>query len=574
MCGIVGIINTNKKNVEYISPAIKLLSHRGPDNEGIFISKDSTIGLAQTRLSIIDLSSGGNQPMKKHNLTLVFNGEIFNYKSLQEELVAQGYTFISTSDTEVLLSAFDYWGINCLQKLNGFFAFILFDEKKNETFIVRDRLGVKQLVYTKKGNQIIAASESKAIFVFPDIKKQPNLDVIESDLIFGFYGDRHDTYFKDIYHLEPGKYLHISNNKIKKYTYWDIMVGNSQQSVTYYENELYRLLNDSIKLRLTADCQISSLLSGGIDSSLITQLAANNTSEKIDCFTIKYKDLETEDYKKARLLVNKNGNLLPHDIEIYPSNFNLDSVDRTVYHMEEMLQDSAYISVFRNYEEIKKNHIKVVLNGQGADEIWLGYYDFYDFLKFSNEKLEPTKFEEYWNKKYFLKDFTDETRNKKIIKQNILRNYQPYFTNKDILNSLIAFSIKTHLQNMIMQEDRLSMANSVECRVPFLDFRIVELAMQIPSEIKILDKREKYLLRRIGKKILPKEIYNRKKEIFPIPPSSYNEHISRYLSPSYLLKSSLIKKILKKNRINLDKVSESDRWKLFTLTRFEKVFFN
>lgn len=589
MCGIVGIYNSkNKINGNTLSKMINALQHRGPCAHSIISEFGDRLGLGNARLALIDLHNRSDQPLEIDNYFITFNGEIYNHKELRKELKKLGYIFKTFSDTEVIIRSFQRWGIKALSKFNGCFAFILFDKKNKKLFVVRDPIGKKQIVYTQASNRDwVFASEVKSLLKHPFVKTEPNIDRFIADMIFKFFSDKNETHFKKIYHIPAGYYFEFDlgkNSKQELKKYWDInkisFETYSKNNINEIINKLENLLENSVKLRMDADVEIGSILSGGIDSSLITRIASDYHNQKhktpFHCFTIKYNCGENKDLKNAKLLCSKMQNVKLHEIEINEK-IPIDEFDQVTYALEEPLLDKVFIPQFLNYKNAKKVGLQAVINGQGADELWLGYLFFYDLLKLSPEKINFSGLKQYWYNHFKFADFikSKEVKNKinEIISYNIEKNFIPY-CNTDKLESLVNFSIKTHLQAMFMQEDRLSMANSVEVRLPHVDLRIVNLALSVPSKLKILDKKEKYLLRKVGKKLLPKKIYNRRKMAFPDPPSRYDRKIETFFNKREAMDSEIISEIFKGDKNSFFyKLPLRDRWVLLAISRMEKVFF-
>ena len=583
MCGIIGIINKSNKAVdpEILKRMSNKIAHRGPDSDGIYISDNKRIGLAHRRLSLVDISSRGNQPMSKHNLVIVFNGEIYNFREIRKELESFGYTFTSSSDTEVILSAFDKWKIGCLDKFNGPFAFILYDQKNSEIFIARDRLGEKPLYYTQISDTILAASEIKALAQYPGVTLSPNLNRIKMDLIFNFWADKEESYFEGINSVQPGFYIRVNSLGVHKIKYWDLIAENNLAKIdmsrtkinTYVEN-MYELLVEATKMRINADVGIGSMLSGGVDSSLITTIAAKYSSNPIECFTLFHENSDDEDYKCAQLLEKEIPNIVDYPVPIRKESFTVDKIDYIINQMEEVLLDKIYVYVNNNYKQAKKHGLKTVINGQGSDEITLGYYKYYAFMQSEPISFEKDNFIKFWCDQYFLKEYTDKNNVMDLVIHNLEKAYFPYMSN-DLLNSVSIFGIKTHLLGLLAQEDKLSMSEGVECRTVFTDYRFAEEFVKIPSIIKILDGREKYLIREIAKKILPSEIVNREKLGFPNFDDRSNEIINEIINDPDFRKSKIINSIVSKKMFdNIDKLPDGKRWKLANLFRFEKVFFS
>jgi asparagine synthase (glutamine-hydrolysing) len=275
----------------------------------------------------------------------------------------------------------------------------------------------------------------------------------------------------------------------------------------------------------------------------------------------------------AKLLAATSSNILHRPVRIEIDDVQTDAIDHVIYHMEEVLLDKAYYSIYRNYLTAHKAGLKVVLNGQGSDEVWLGYYNIYPFIRKFQDKLTLTDFSAYWLEQFSLKNYAHTSQLQAVITNHLT----PHFGTGNLspLDAMVAFGTRTHLQSMLVQEDRLSMASSVECRVPFVDYRVISLAMQVPSTLKLLDGREKYLIRKLGESFLPAPIYKRHKAVLPDMPDHFGQIADEAISHGTIQKSHLLKELFSKALSNdLQSLSASDKWKLFSLSRFEKVFFN
>lgn len=576
MCGVVGQISQKTVDQCTLEKMTHALAHRGPDGTATCLLHDGQVGLGHTRLKVIDLSDAADQPMHKHGRTVVFNGEIYKFIELRAELIGKGYTFQTSSDTEVLISAFDAWGIGALQKLNGDFAFILC-QPDGEIIAARDRMGVKQLLYSIVPDGVVLASEAKALFKHPEIRAEPDMQTILSDLTFGFWSDKTDTYFKGIKHVPPGTYLRIKNGSVTLHEYWEFRAAGylhaappDVSEATLVDN-IHATFLDSVRQQTISDAPLGVLLSGGLDSSLIATAVVRETDKPITAFTLEYPGERLEDLEMAQLLARTIG-LEQKLVQVLPEDVNEHRIDQLTYHMEEALWDMAYISVNANYRAAREQGIKVILNGQGADELWLGYYDFYDLYRLPADQYEKSAFAEHWFARSFLRGLVDEKRLRDTIETNLTRNYDPYLGMDDPLARITAFSANTHLQSMLMQEDRLAMAEGVECRVPFLDYRLVELSFAATSALKLKDDREKYLLRKIGENLLPEPILRRKKSIFPIP-TRRDPSLSREFMIGRIQASPLVKELLSGEFDTLDSLPINNIWKLYALARLDNVFF-
>lgn len=582
MCGISALIS-KKPDIEdrQLVSMNNLMKHRGPDGHGIYISKNRKIGFGSRRLSLVDLSPKGSQPMTKHSRTIVFNGEIYNFREINKELRERGYSFTSHSDTETILSSFEEWGIECLQKFNGAFAFVLHDHNTQDIYIVRDRIGEKPLYYTETNDFYLFASELKAFMSIPAVKLSPDIDTIKSNLIFHFWSDREATYFKNIYSLLPGRYIKITNGKFRITEYWDIQVSDEvhykqeDKAISNNTYTIYELLKDATKIRLAADCEVGSLLSGGIDSSLITTIAAKITPYPIKCFTLRMEENVDEDFRHAKELVNRLSNVEHIPVTIDDNVFSQRNLDRVTRHLEEVVLNRISLYVNANYKTARSHGLKAVLNGQGSDEITLGYYNYYDFLHFNTETFTYNNFSKYWYEQFTLKEYMPRKDTMRLIDYNLKRNYLPY-ASKDKLNSVSAFGLKTHLLNILNHEDRFSMAERVECRTVFTDYRIIEKLMSIPSKYKIYDGREKYLIRKLGEKYLPLQITKREKLGFPDFSSHLEKSlISKIMSSPNLNNSYLLNQIFDKSIFSYTShLPLPIQWKIASIYNFEKVFLN
>jgi len=582
MCAIAAIISKKTALSEKLLLSMNdSMKHRGPDGHGIYLSTDRKIGFGHQRLSLVDLSSNGKQPMTKHNRTIVFNGEIYNFREINKQLGEKGYSFFSHSDTETILSAFEEWGIDCLSKFNGAFAFILHDRNTQDIYIVRDRIGEKPLYYTQTNDYFLFASEIKAFMAVPGVKLTPDIDTIRTNLIFHFFADKEATYFKNISSLLPGHYMKINKKKLfYTHKYWDIQLSDEvryvdeKQRVSKDIGSIYKLFEDAVRIRLAADCEVGSLLSGGIDSCLITAVAAKISKYPIKCFTLSKKNHIDEDSKFAKELIRSTKNLKHIQVAITDEVFSEENLDRATRYLEEPLLNKISLYVNTNYKTARSYGLKTVLNGQGSDEITCGYYNYYDYLQSNDDVFKYNNFSKFWYEQFSFKKYMPKKESLRLIDANLKKNYLPYVS-KDMLNSILAFGVKTHLLNILNHEDRFSMAESVECRTVFTDYRLIEKLMKIPSKYKILDGREKYLVRKLGEKLLPKGIIKRNKMGFPNLSGNLEKLlINNIVSSQGFKKSTLLNQIFNKSVFSqISHMSLMQQWKLISLYRFEQVFF-
>jgi asparagine synthase (glutamine-hydrolysing) len=563
MCGIVGWKSKRKIDKNKIVKMANSIAHRGPDGEGYYYSSDNTLALAHKRLSIID-PEHGQQPMYSPSgeVVVTFNGAIYNFLELRRELISLGAPIKTYSDTEVLLYSYLEWGEKCIDKFNGMFAFVIHDKRKHILFGARDRLGEKPLYYFHNNENFIFASEIKAILASNEVKANLNNESLHEYLTFQYYLDN-NTLFDNIVKLKPGHFF-ILNEKtmhLNVQEYWDISYDkeHEEQSEEYYVDKLRSLINDSIALRLRADVPLGSHLSGGIDSSAVASLNAlrlgNNI--KLETFTGKFAEGLDYDETKFALKVSKNINSNYNEIVIKDTDF-LESIEDIVYYMDEL---QAGPGVFSQYQVAKhaSKKVKVVLGGQGGDEIFLGYtrylIAYYEKMLKRNISESGQYYQNILNNmtpnlfqmngyqpmmQDFFADglFEDDARryfrltnrfssNESIFSKDFLQKdynsfekFNKIFSKYDtsIANKMSYYDLKTFLPSLLHVEDRTSMAHGLESRVPLIDHRIIEFAANIPVHIKFKDGITKYLPRKIFKNIIPNSILDRKdKKGFPTP---------------------------------------------------------
>jgi asparagine synthase (glutamine-hydrolysing) len=585
MCGIVTIYSPNKRvDEDILKRATLSLKHRGPDAQNWKFYEHETLGIGHTRLSLVDLSSNANQPLEIGDYVISFNGEIYNYLSLRKELQQAGFIFKTSSDTEVIIHAIQHWELElALSKFNGCFAFVLYNKKDKTLRVVRDPLGEKQLVYTitKQGDWIFA-SEIKALLTHPNVPKEPNLDRFTEELIFNMYADPDKTFFKDIQYVPAGSYFTFNLNTAtlpihKKY--WDIhqkiLPKYTQKDLDNIIDEVYSLLDDSVRLRLQADCSVGTILSGGLDSSFISVIAAGHTS--LEAFTAYYDQKQNRDLTNARIVTQHNQAIKLNEI-LVDNNHTSEEILQLTAVIEEPLIDKVGISMNSLYRSVKEHNLKTVLNGQGSDEQWLGYLFADQIFGLPKNTYTRQNFATYWYDSSYFTDHILDTqqikRTKEIIYHNLEKTFFAYEC-KNHLDTLVRFGLKTHLSSIFRMEDKYAMNNSVEVRLPYTDLRLVKLALSIPSKLKLHDKREKYILRTAGEKILPSSITKRKKQGFPHPPANYDSKIEKILVNSNNRRHKIVDEIFKNtNRTNFEqKLPIRERWILKAIDLMEELYF-
>ena len=540
MCGISGFISlSNLSNSETVIKKMnEAIAHRGPDGEGYFIGTGFTFG--HRRLSIIDLSQAGHQPM--HYLdryTITYNGEIFNYAELKQELEVKGYIFKTQTDTEVIMAAYDSWGTGCLNMFNGMWAFVIYDKVRNEFFISRDRFGKKPLYFSQTNDTFIFSSDIKAILQYPKIKPEPNLSYLKRYLASGPKEHLLETTIVGIYKFPQASYL-VATHKdliacIQPKIFWTINPNLSREKVCAekakeYAQKYYDLLFDSVRLRLRADVKVGSALSGGLDSSSIVylvnqQLKVLGKSDLQETFSSVYKSEGTEDCDESEYINLIADFLKVNSNQIEPKEEDIPSEHaKLIFHMENP-PESSCMSGWHTFKKVSETDVTVTLDGQGADEQLAGYTGYIQTYLVS---LSISEF--YKELPYYRSHFHSKTIVINLAVSNILRNilgrrgYLFLFNTilqkeryADLNQSLVE-SIQTSLLNLITWADRESMAFSIESRMPFMDYRLVEFLASIPGCYKIHRGWTKYIARLAFDKKLPDEIVWRKDKMgWPIP---------------------------------------------------------
>lgn len=558
MCGIVGY--SAKKNVDD-TKLINSLNHRGPDSHGLihYDFSDSKVVLGHTRLSILDLSEKGNQPMTDLSglITLVFNGEIYNFQELKKEFLGD-YTFISETDTEVILQLYIKFGITFIEKLNGDFAFSILDKRTNKIYLVRDRVGVKPLYYSFFNGDFIFASEIKSLFEF-GIPREIDRTEIQNFLIFK-YSPQESTLIKEVKRLKPGTFLEFDIDKKTHFikTFWKLKKNPIYEKLTYSEakKEFARLIEDAVKIRLIADVPIGSFLSGGIDSSIIAYYLKNHPEIKHYCAVKEQKDIlkegTTSDGFYAEKLA-KEWNLNLQKIAISSKETNEELIQKTLFYSDDLIADGSQIPSFLICKEASKSS-KVILSGMGADELFLGYAGHQLSLiasyldKFPSGLKKPLlrkmskinqgkgkflayrrylhkfgKYASFGKLKFAYLNIVGDFQNAAEVYEGgndkttpILNSY--FLNDNDTFDAIFKFEYENFLQKNLHYLDRMSMANSIESRVPFLDHRLIELAYSLPRSYKLSRfGKTKVMLKDVFASKLPAYIIKRRKAGFGMP---------------------------------------------------------
>lgn len=554
MCGIVGAISSEKLiNRAELQRAAEAIKHRGPDAQGIWISDNGCFGLAHRRLSVIDLQASANQPMisEDKSAVIVFNGEIYNFLFLKQELSKAGIQFITNSDTEVLLQAYKYWGKECVQKIDGMFAFAILDLQRKELFLARDRSGEKPLYFIHSEKHFLFASEIKALFEFSSFNKKINFNSLEYALMFG-YVPSGTSIFKDVCKLLPGDSAtyYIESDKLKRQQYWrmnqcpQVQCDNEDEWV----NKCEQLLEKSVKQQLFADVPIGILLSGGIDSSLVTALAARS-SNNLNTFTVTFPGEGKFDETKHASSIARYFSTRHHEI---PSDQIAPTILPTLAaQFDEPMFDSSAIPAYYVTKAVRK-HCTVALGGDGADEVFGGYQSNIQALRISKyaNLLRFTGLKTL--SEYLLNHLSEGYKGKQLLSYlsanyhqdvPIMANYlgsesisilfgkkmptgvdsyqkrkSQIARNQSLLARCMLLDFEQYLpEDILVKMDRMSMLNSLEIRSPFLSSEILSFSQTIPNDLKADTHSSKILLRKLAKKILPKDFDLNRKQGFSIP---------------------------------------------------------
>ncbi len=539
MCGISGFIDP-KLSVEeanvVILDMLKSISHRGPDSSKTFIS--SPLAFGHNRLSIIDLSADGDQPMSYYDCTIVFNGEIYNYIEVRNELKALGYNFVTQSDTEVILAAYNKWGKKCVEKFVGMWAFALWDNKLNELFCSRDRFGIKPFYYLLKDGRFYFGSEYKALKKSPIFSSELNLDQISRGLQLGWVCYADETYYSELHSLPAACNMVFKNGNVVTEKYWEIdvtkkFVGSEEEKKATFKS----LFMDSIMLHMRADVEVGGCLSGGLDSSSIAASVSKLFPEQqFKTFTIYYEGKgEVDERPWVNEVLKQNKNLV--DFSYSPSQSEIpEGFENTLYHADVPITGSSPVSQYFVMKLAGKQKIKVILDGQGADEYLAGYmHSFYRLtgglfkkLKFGSMLFEFNKhvgMQKFSLKKkvdVFAKSVYSGFQSEDALYQMEYKNYYPFLSNRsernfslekqngsNLNNFLYHLLFNTSLPSLLHFEDRNSMAFSIESRVPFLDHRLVEFVFSLDDDDKLSSGITKKILRNSMEGILPDAIKNR-----------------------------------------------------------------
>lgn len=592
ICGTVGIID--KILLEKMCHAIR---HRGPDDSGYFI--DSGIGLGHRRLSIIDLKSG-RQPMQNEDgsIWIVFNGEIYNFMSLKDELEKKGHRFHTASDTEVIVHAYEEFGESCPEHLTGMFAFAIWDNLRKTLFLARDRLGKKPLYYTINGDRLLFASEIKSIIQYGEVKREVDITALRQYLTFG-YVPAPRTMFAGINKLPAGCTLTFDDGKSTIRKYWDLNIGAvpaQRLPEEHYVEQVRQLFTEAVRCRLMSEVPLGAFLSGGLDSSSVVAVMSRLKDEPVKTITASFEEGGSYDETRYARLVAEHFGTEHHEVVLGSKDIGL--LPEVIWHFDEPVLDASAFPEYMIAEKAKK-YVTVVLVGEGSDELFLGYAQhrllprmhsyqkvfpgfiknglvpaaaralagivpsrkarrYLDFISNMGRALGDRR-EMY---RTLIARFTEPEKQRLVTASPEVEDpLMPFFTGDDLLGNMQSFEIKVNLpENYLMNVDKMTMAHAIEARAPFLDHRLVEYAASMPAGMKLRGSDEKYVLKKMMTGILPGEILRRKKHPFTVPIVDWFEKDLKELTAHLLTKERVeeqgyfnhdyVRKVLSKSNPN------------------------
>jgi asparagine synthase (glutamine-hydrolysing) len=583
MCGICGmaVSASSARTIEEtrLRAMSDTLTHRGPDDAGIYIS--GRVGLAHRRLSIVDLG-GGHQPMANEDETIhiVYNGEVYNHADLRPDLERRGHIYRSVSDTETIIHLYEEYGASAVERLRGMFAFAIWDQARQTLLLARDRLGIKPLYYyLSDDGTIFFASEIKALIEAGGVKPEINYYTL-SDYLANRYTSGEETLFRGVKRLLPGHTLVWSNGHAKIERYWELSFRKSEHSLTDSQcvEQFTEMFDTSVRLRLMADVPLGMFLSGGIDSSAIAAAMSSMVIDPIKTFSVAFAEREANELEYARV-VARAFKTDHHEVVVSPEEF-FDALPRLVYQEDEPIAHPSSVALYF-VSRLAADHVKVVLTGEGSDELLAGYgkysralynlkigrayrnltpapfriavariIDNADGRSWLGRKLKRTflciepEIEDIYFDNFSVFSRRAQQRLLTADARARMPRIDPYRTAIDhintsdarsLLDQMLAADMKTYLHELLMKQDQMSMAASIESRVPFLDHKLVEFAASLPTSMKLRGLQTKYILRRAMKGKLPPEILSRKKMGFPVPVGKWLRSAFTHVVDEYVL---------------------------------------
>ena len=525
MCGIFGYVDTNNNRIldETLQCMGESIQHRGPDGQGCYHDESHAIALGNQRLAILDIEHG-QQPFisDDNNIVVVQNGEIFNHVELAQELAEDGYFCKTHCDTEVILRLYERDGIDFVSKLNGMFAIAIYDKTQSAVFLIRDRVGEKPLYFFNNTTQTVFASEIKAIL---KAVKQPELDYQALNNFLAFnYVPPPLTIFENIKHVMPGHWLRITTQGIEENCWWDItkIITVNKTELEWIE-EFNSILADAVKIRLRADVPFGAFLSGGVDSSTVVGLMSQNLKQPVKTFSIGFNDPRYDESPFAQAAAERFHT--NHTLQIVDPNL-IDLWPMATYHCDQPHGDVSFLPTYK-VAQLASEHVKMVLTGDGADELFAGYDKYKTFFAEDINGLSNEEFQESYTKNILL---FDSKERKKLFSKNSLKKISVIDSrqtlkhlyeksiNMDRINQALYIDTMLLLSgNNLVKPDRMGMAASIENRSPFLDYRMIELAFSMPGTLKLKSGETKYIYKKAVTPLIGEELAYRRKQMFTVP---------------------------------------------------------
>ena len=603
MCGIAGLVTKDKNKDKLVKKMSKRIEHRGPDGEGYYFDDD--IALAHRRLSIIDLSTG-DQPIYNEDKTIVtiFNGEIYNYQELRDELIKEGHKFKTKSDTEVLVHGYEAWHTDLPKHLRGMFAFAIYDKNKKELFLALDNFGIKPLYYAYMNDTFMFASEVKAFIDLPMFNKELNKDILQTYLEFSFVPTT-ETFFKGVYRLDAGTSLLFKDNNLLLNKYFKLDFKDSNISYEDAVDKISKVMAESVSKHLISDVEVGSFLSSGIDSSYIVSLA-----KPAKTYTVGYDVAKYDEIKYAKDLADKLN--INNTSKVIKKEEYMKEIPNIMYYLDEPTSDPAAISLYF-VAKLASKDVKVVLSGEGADEFFGGYnyyreevdLKFYNkipyFIRHAIGKVASI-FPEMYGFNFLVRrgeklenSYIGVNRNfsekmaKKVLKDKyslkgieVTKDVYQEFKDYSNINKMQAIDINFWLmKDILLKADRMTMASSLEGRVPFIDKEVFKVASSLPLDYKVTKENTKVALRDAAKRVIPTEAYKKKKLGFPVPIREWLKDDDVYSIVKEEFNSSNAKQFFNINVINklLDnhKNNKKDNyrkiWTIYSFLVWYKIYF-
>lgn len=578
MCGIVGFVDkkNTKEKKEIIKKMADRIKHRGPDDEGFYVDKN--IALGHRRLSIIDLTRNGSQPIynEDKSMAIVFNGEIYNYESIKEELIKKGHKFKTKTDTEVILHGYEEYKEKLFIRLRGMFSFVIYDKVKEELIGARDHFGIKPFYYYKHKDSFFFGSEIKSFLEHPDFQKEVNKDALKMYLIFQ-YSVHEETFFKGVYKLKPGHYFKYKNGKMTIKEYFKVDYQKSDKPYDVYKKELKSVLEDSIKYhQITSDVEVGSYLSGGVDSSYVVSVAKPDKTFSVG-FDMPGFDETMYAKELSDLLHIKN-----YQKKITSDEF-FAILPTIMYHTDEPHANLSTVPLYF-LSRLASEKVKVVLSGEGSDEMFAGYNEYYEptllrlytkvplvlrkaigkmvspFPHFPGQNTLKLYGRPFYERYIGHGTFSSEKEVNEMLASNLQNDetiadvIKPYYdkvANLDDVTKKMYIDMHFWLpQDILLKADKMTMANSIELRVPLLDSVLFGYARQIPTKYLVLDKQTKYLFRDITHEKIPKEWSKRRKLGFPVPFSKWLREEKYYKKVKDMFNQPFVSEFFNQENIN------------------------